>query len=112
MRLDLFAGRCVDQVAVVGGDLLVQAPGGVRQQVPVLVHRAALDGTPSHTAAMALSSPRCSLEDEEPGVAWDRAGPSSTLRQASALSPRILLIASSTFWQSARTPSTTAARSR
>ena len=41
-RFDLLARRRVDHVVVLGGDLLVQALGGVRQQVAMLVHCAAL----------------------------------------------------------------------
>src|SRR3954454_23332871 len=40
--LDLLGGRSVDHVLVVGGDLLVQLVGSVRQEVPVLVDRAPL----------------------------------------------------------------------
>src|SRR5581483_796421 len=42
LRLDLLARRRVDHVVVVGGDLLVQALGRMRQQVPVLVQGTAL----------------------------------------------------------------------
>jgi len=41
-RLDLLARRRVDHVVVIGGDLLVQALGCMRQEVAVLVDRAAL----------------------------------------------------------------------
>jgi hypothetical protein len=37
----LTRGR-IDHVVVIGGDLLMQALGRMRQQVPVLVHRAPL----------------------------------------------------------------------
>jgi hypothetical protein len=40
---DLLAGRRVDHIVVVGGDLLVQALGRVGQEVAMLVDRAALD---------------------------------------------------------------------
>src|SRR5581483_1605308 len=42
LRLDLLARRRVDHVVVVGGDLLMQALGRMRQQVPVLVRGTAL----------------------------------------------------------------------
>jgi len=65
--LDLLAGRRVDHVAVVGGDLLVQALGGVRQQVPVLVHRAALDRHAVPHGGDGLVEARRSVDDEELG---------------------------------------------
>src|SRR5215472_12462615 len=40
--LDLLTGRRVDHVVIIGGDLLAQALGRVRQQVAMLVHGAAL----------------------------------------------------------------------
>src|SRR5262249_58370592 len=40
--LDLLARRRIDHVVVVGSDLLVQALGRMRQEVAVLVDRAAL----------------------------------------------------------------------
>src|SRR3974390_2552207 len=42
--LDLLTCRGVDHIGVVGADLLVQTVGCMRQQVPMLVNRAALDG--------------------------------------------------------------------
>jgi len=42
-RLDLLAGRCVDHVGVIGGDLLVQALGRVGEQIAMLVHGATLN---------------------------------------------------------------------
>ncbi len=39
--LDILGRLGVDHVSIVGGDLLVQALGGVRQQVPVLADRPA-----------------------------------------------------------------------
>src|SRR6185312_16690137 len=41
-RLDLFGRGCVDHVVVVGSDLVMEALGRMRQQVPVLVHGTAL----------------------------------------------------------------------
>src|ERR1700720_3713298 len=40
---NLLARGGVDHVGVVGGDLLVQALGGVREEIAMLVNRAALD---------------------------------------------------------------------
>ena len=62
-------------------------------------------GTPSQTAAIALSSPAAPSTMRNSGrLSPRRTRSSSTLRQASALSPPMLLIASSTFCPSARTP--------
>jgi hypothetical protein len=58
--------RRVDHVIVVGGDLLMQALGRMRQQVAVLVTVQRCTGTPSHTAAIAASRPGA-IDDEEPG---------------------------------------------
>jgi hypothetical protein len=55
--LDLLARRRIDHVVVVGGDLVVQTLGRMRQKVAVLVDRAALTGTPFQIAAIAFSSP-------------------------------------------------------
>jgi hypothetical protein len=60
-RLDLFARRGVDQIVIVGGDLLVQALRRVGQEVAQIVNGATLAATPSQTAAMALSSPASAL---------------------------------------------------
>jgi rhamnose transport system substrate-binding protein len=82
-------------LTVTGGDLLVQALGGVRQQVPVLVHRAALDRHAVPHGGDGLVEARRSVDDEELGPLQPaRTRSSSTLRQASALSPPMLLIAS------------------
>jgi hypothetical protein len=52
--------------------------------------------------------PRRALDDEEFGTAQTTLDKIvSTARQASVLSPPMLLIASRTFWPSARTPMTT-----
>jgi len=42
-RFDLLTRRRVDHVVVIRGDLVMQALGRVREKVPMLVDRAALD---------------------------------------------------------------------
>ena len=88
---------------------------GARARAPVkiamLMNGAPLcTGTPSQTAAIARFEPRRAIDDEELGssqTASDGVCVEDAARQASVLSPPMLLIASSTFWPSSRTPSTT-----
>ena len=61
------ARRRVDHVGVVGGDLLVQALGGVREQVAVLVNRAALHRHAVPDGGDGLLEPRRAVDDEELG---------------------------------------------
>src|ERR1035437_9091889 len=90
-NLDLLRRRRVDHVVVIRGDLIMQALRGMREKVPVLMNRAAL-GTPSQTAAMALSSPAAPSTMRNSGRRSPRLMRSSrTVRQASALSPPMLL---------------------
>src|SRR5262245_36924508 len=103
--LDLRRCRGVNHVRVVGGDLLVQTLGRVRQQVPVLVHGAALDrhATPDRGDGPLQSLP--AIRDQELGAAQATTDEiMRTPRQASLLSPPMLLTASNTFWPSVRTP--------
>ncbi len=54
--LDLPPRGCIGHVVVIGCDLVMRARGRMRQQIPVLVNRAAMDrwtGTSSQTAAIA-----------------------------------------------------------
>ena len=80
----------------------------MRQQVAVLVNRAALHRhAVPHGGDRALE-PRRAIDDEELGPPLPRRmRSSSTARQASALSPPMALTASSTFWPSVRTPTAT-----
>src|SRR4029077_9130887 len=57
----------VDHVGVVGGDLLVQALGGVREEIAMLVNRAALDRHAVPDGGDGLVEPRCAVDDEEFG---------------------------------------------
>jgi hypothetical protein len=82
---------------VVGGDLM-QALGRMRQQVAVLVDRAALYWHAiAHDGDRSLK-PWCAIDNEELGRRRPRRmRSSSTARQASVLPLPILLIASNTF---------------
>jgi len=64
---DLLPRRRIDHVAVVGSDLLVQALRRVRQKVPVLVDRAALDRHAVPDGRDGLVEPRRAVDDEELG---------------------------------------------
>src|SRR5947208_9128470 len=63
--LDLLAGLCRDHVGVVGGDLLMEPFGCVRQQVPVLVDRATLHRHAIPHRGDGLVEPRRAVDDEE-----------------------------------------------
>ena len=65
--LDLLARRRIDHVVVVGGDLLVQALGSVREQITVLVNRAALHRHAVPYGGDRLVEPRRAIDDEELG---------------------------------------------
>ena len=71
--LDLLGRRRVDHVGVVGGDLLMQALGGMREQVPVLVNRAALHRHAVPDGGNRLVEPRRAVDDEELGPPQARA---------------------------------------
>src|ERR1700693_1780510 len=71
--LDLLVCRGVDHIGVVGADLLVQTVGCMRQQVPMLVNRAALDGHVVPDGRNRLIEPRRTVDNEE-------LGPSQTAR--------------------------------
>ena len=61
------ARRRVDHVAVVGADLLVQALGGMGEQVAVLVNCAPLHRHAIPDGGNRLVEPRCAVDDEELG---------------------------------------------
>src|SRR5437879_5127473 len=65
--LDLLTRGRVDHVVVIRGDLLVQALGRMRQQVPVLVNRAALDRYAVPNGGNGLVEPRRAVDNEELG---------------------------------------------
>ena len=74
----------------------------------MLVHGAALDSHVGHSAATAFSRPGAPSMTTSSGVRNPRrTRSSSSARQAASPSPPMLLIASSIFWPSARTPSAT-----
>ena len=64
---NLLARGGVDHVGVVGGDLLVQALGGVREEIAMLVNRAALDRHAVPDDGDGLVEPRRAVDDEELG---------------------------------------------
>jgi hypothetical protein len=64
---NLLARGGVDHVGVVGGDLLVQALGGVRKEIAMLVNRAALDRHAVPDDGDGLVEPRRAVDDEELG---------------------------------------------
>src|SRR6202008_482886 len=66
-RLDLLARRRVDHVVIVGGDLLMQAFGRMRQQVAVLVDRAALYWHAIPYDGDRSLKPWCAIDNEELG---------------------------------------------
>jgi hypothetical protein len=63
-RLDLLRRRRVDHVVVISSDLIMQPLGGMCEQVPVLVDRAALDRHAVPDGGDGLVEPRRS-DDEE-----------------------------------------------
>src|SRR5215204_4246121 len=64
-RLDLRGRGRVDYVGVIGGDLLVQALGRMREQVPVLVNRASLHRNAVPHGGDRVLEPRRAIDDEE-----------------------------------------------
>ncbi len=64
-RFDLPARLGVDHVVVIGGDLVMQALGGVREQVSVLVDRAALDRHAIPDSGNRLVEAGGAINDEE-----------------------------------------------
>ena len=62
---DLLTRRRVDHVGVVGGDLVMQSLGRMREQVPMLVDRAALDRHTVPHGSDRLVEPRRAVDDEE-----------------------------------------------
>ena len=64
---DLLTRRRVDHVVVIRGDLVMQALGRVREKVPVLVDRAALDRHAVPDGGDGLVEPRCAVDNEELG---------------------------------------------
>src|SRR4029453_18596915 len=65
--LDLFTRRRVDHVVVICRDLVMQALGRVRQQVSMLVNRAALDRYAVPNGGDGLVESRRAIDDEECG---------------------------------------------
>src|SRR5712672_232769 len=61
-RFDLLRRRGVDHVVVIRGDLVMQALGGMGEQVPVLVDRAALDGHAVPDGDDGLVAPRRAID--------------------------------------------------
>ena len=85
---NLLARGGVDHVGVVGGDLLVQALGGVREEIAMLVNRAALDRHAVRDDGDGLVEPRAPSTMRNSGRRKPRSTRSSrTVRQASVLSP-------------------------
>src|SRR5260370_2342792 len=66
-ELDVSRRRRVDSVVVIRRNLLMQALGRVRQQVPMLVTRAALDRNAVPNGGDRLVEPRRAVDDEELG---------------------------------------------
>ena len=64
-RLDLLRRRRVDHVVVIRGDLVMQPLGGMGEQVPVLVDRAALHRHAVPDRGDGLVEPRRAIDDEE-----------------------------------------------
>src|SRR6202034_2584408 len=65
--LYLLGCRRVDHVVVIRGDLVMQALGGMREQVSVLVNRAALHRHPVPDRGNRLVEPRRAVDNEELG---------------------------------------------
>ena len=68
MRLDLLRRRCIDHIVVICGDLVMQALRRVREKIPVLVDRAALDRNAVPYGGDRLVEPGRAIDDEELGV--------------------------------------------
>ena len=66
--LDVLACGCIDHVAVVGVDLLVQALGGMGEQVAVLVNCAWLHGHVISDGGNRFVERRCVVDNEELGL--------------------------------------------
>src|SRR6202035_4221532 len=106
--LDFRSRGGVDHVVVIGRDLLMQPLGGVGKQVAVLVNRAALGRHVAPERDQRLLQPLPPSTIRNSGLCSPRRTRSSrTASQASLVSPPMFLTASSTFWPSSRTPSTT-----
>src|ERR1017187_4792509 len=67
-NLDLLRRRRVDHVVVIRGDLIMQALRGMREKVPVLMNRAALDRHSVPDGGDGLIEPRCAVDNEELGA--------------------------------------------
>src|SRR6202047_5402829 len=75
-RFDLLRRRRIDHVVVIRGDLVMQPLGGMGEQVPVLVDRAALNRHAIPNRGDGLVEPRRAIDDEEfraPQPAMDEA---------------------------------------
>src|SRR6266516_7228653 len=64
---NLLTRRRIDHVGVVGGDLVVQALGRVREEIAMLVNRAPLDRHSVPDGGNRLLEPRRAVDDEELG---------------------------------------------
>ena len=107
-RLDFFRRGRVDHVVIVGGDLLMQALGRVREQIAVLMNSAPLHRHAIPDGGDCFLQARRAIDDEKGRP------PQATLDQivengapGFGESPPMFLTASSTFWPSSRTPMTT-----
>src|SRR6516164_3199462 len=76
--LDLLGRGRIDHVGVVGGHLVVQSLGRMREQVPMLMHGASLHRDTVPHGGKRLLQPRCAVNDEEPRSA-----------KSTALTPRV-----------------------
>ena len=65
MGFNLLTRGGVDHVGVIGGDLIMQALGRMREKVSVLVDRAALDRHAVPDGGNRLVEPRCAVDNEE-----------------------------------------------
>src|SRR3982074_3812891 len=82
LTADLYLLRCrrVDHVVVIRGDLVMQSLGRMREKVPMLVSRAALDWHSVPDGGNGLVEPRRAVHDEELGApqpAFDEIGEDS-----------------------------------
>jgi hypothetical protein len=66
-RFDLFACVRVDHIFVVGADLVMQALGGVREEITVLMHGASLHRHTIPNGGNRALKTRAAIDDEELG---------------------------------------------
>ena len=107
LRTSISSGVVADHVVVIGGDLIMQALGGMREK-SFCAYEPCSVGPVRPDRRTGLVEPRRAVGNEELGplqpaldeIVEDGAPSFGAL-------PPMLLIASSTFWPSARTPRTT-----